>query len=267
MPFAFLGLFLAFELNDLSFDYWKLILIVLAMVFARNSAMGFNRYIDRHIDKANPRTIQREIPAGKVSPKAALFFILLNVVLFMATTWFINLMCFFLSPVALAVVLGYSYTKRFTFLCHFVLGLGLALAPIGAYVAVTGAFNSWIPIAFSFAVLTWTAGFDIIYASQDTEFDGEHKLHSIPQHIGIKNALLLSRLTHVISYILIVLPAFSGIFSEWYYLATVVFGALLINQHRLVKPDDLSKVNLAFFTNNGVASIIFSLIAILSLYY
>jgi 4-hydroxybenzoate polyprenyltransferase len=150
MPFAFLGFFLAIALNDnLEFDYLKLLYIVLAMIFARNAAMGFNRYLDRNIDKLNDRTKSREVASGVISSKNALVFVIANSLLFVGTAYMINLLAFFLSPIALAVVLGYSYTKRFTALCHIILGLGLALAPIGAYISVTGSFNNIIPIIFS----------------------------------------------------------------------------------------------------------------------
>lgn len=267
MPFALLGFFLAFQIGDASFDYIKLMFIVLCMIFARNAAMGFNRYIDRKIDLQNPRTREREIPAGVIGSRSALLFVVVNALLFMAVTWWINPLCFVLSPVALAITLGYSYTKRFTFWCHFILGLGLALAPIGAYLAVSGVFNSWIPVVFSIAVLAWTAGFDIIYASQDTQFDQQQKLHSIPQKLGVRKALLASRITHLISALLIILPGFSPVFSDWYWAGSAIFILLLINQHRLVKPDDLSKVNLTFFINNGFASILFAAIAIMSMYF
>ena len=162
------------------------------MVFSRNAAMAFNRYIDRDIDKANERTAEvREIPNGSIQPKSALIFVIVNSVLFIATTFFINSICFYLSPVALIVVLGYSLTKRFTALCHLVLGVGLSLAPIGAYLAVTGSF-AWLPLYFSFAVLFWVAGFDMIYALQDDTFDKEMGLNSIPAKIGRKATLNLS---------------------------------------------------------------------------
>lgn len=267
MPFAILGLFLAFKLNNISFDWLSLIFIVLCMVFARNAAMGFNRYLDRNIDSKNPRTKNRELPSGVLSPKAALIFVIINSILFIATTFFINRLVFFLSPIALLVVLGYSYTKRFTILCHFILGLGLALAPIGAYLAVVGEFNSLIPILLSLAVLSWTAGFDIIYASQDTDFDEENELFSVPQKTGVKKALKISVISHIISAILILSVGFYSVFSNWYWLAAAVFIVLLINQHRLVKPHDLSKVNIAFFTLNGIASIVFAALAIVSLYF
>jgi len=180
LPFALIGFFMALHINEIQFDYMKLIYIVLAMVFARNAAMGFNRYIDRNIDKDNPRTNNRELPAGIIKPHAALIFVIINSLLFWGVTWFINNLTFALAPVALLVVLGYSLTKRITALCHLILGLGLSLSPIGAYLSVTGAFDHWAPISLSFAVLFWTAGFDIIYALQDVEFDQEKNslLHS-----------------------------------------------------------------------------------------
>ncbi len=266
MPFALFGYFLALKINDLSFD-WKLLLyVVLAMVFARNAAMGFNRYIDRNIDKDNPRTKNRELPAGVIKARSALAFVIINSLLFVAVTYFINPLAFSLSPVALAVVLGYSYTKRFTALCHLILGLGLSLSPIGAYIAVTGSFNSIIPVLVSLSVLLWTAGFDIIYSLQDDEFDRDKNLHSIPGRLGRKKALQLSRLLHVISALLLLLPAFLMNISILYLSAVFVFVAFLVKQHRLVKVDDLSKVNLAFFTMNGIASVIFGTLAIWSLY-
>jgi 4-hydroxybenzoate polyprenyltransferase len=164
-----------------SFNEWviRFLLVVLCMVFARSAAMAFNRFLDRRFDALNPRTAIREIPKGIISPRNALFFTILSCILFVATTFFINPICFFLSPVALAVVLGYSYTKRFTPLCHIILGLGLSLAPIGAYLAVTGMF-AVLPVLFSFAVLFWVSGFDIIYALKDVDFDRSQKLYSIP---------------------------------------------------------------------------------------
>src|SRR6201994_2203209 len=193
MPFAFIGFFLAVTTTHHLFEWPKLLLMVLCMVFARNSAMAFNRYLDRDIDAKNPRTKVRDIPAGRISPASALTFTLINCTLFIITTWFINPLCFYLSPVALAVVLGYSATKRFTALCHLVLGLGLSLAPIGAYLAVTGVFH-WLPILFSLAVIFWVSGFDIIYALQDIDFDQSQKLYSIPAWLGKEKALRVSEL-------------------------------------------------------------------------
>nr|MBC7613163.1 UbiA family prenyltransferase [Pseudopedobacter sp.] len=189
MPFAFIGFFLAINTTSASFSWLKLGLMILCMVFARNAAMAFNRYLDRDIDAKNPRTKQRDIPAGRITAKNALLFTIINCFLFIGATWFINLLCFFLSPIALIVVLGYSITKRFTALCHLVLGLGLSLAPIGAYLVVTGEF-ALLPILFSLAVLCWVSGFDIIYALQDEDFDRVENLHSIPSYLGKKNALM-----------------------------------------------------------------------------
>ena len=185
----------------------------------------------------------------------------------MATAWLINSLAFYLSPIALTVVLGYSYTKRFTALCHLVLGLGLSLAPIGAYISVTGSFNSIIPIIFSFVVLFWTAGFDIIYALQDADFDKENNLKSIPSILGKKRALLVARSLHILTALLVMLAGYFLNTGVLYSVAVGVFFVALFSQHRLVKADDLSKVNLAFFTANGFASIVFSGLTILSLYY
>lgn len=267
MPFAILGLILAFEINNIEFDWRIFIFIILCMIFARNAAMGFNRYLDREIDAKNPRTKMREIPSGILSEKAALIFVIINSILFVLTSFFINKLVFFLSPIALLVVLGYSYTKRFTILCHFVLGLGLALAPIGAYLAVAGEFNSLIPILLSISVLCWTAGFDIIYASQDVSFDAKNKLHSVPSRLGVKKALKISAISHFISVSLIFSLGFFDVFGNIYWMAAIVFLLLLLNQHRLVNHKDLSKVNMAFFTLNGFASILFASISIVSIYF
>ena len=267
MPFAILGFFLGIKLNpEIPFDYTILIYIVLAMVFARNAAMGFNRYLDRNIDKINPRTAQREVASGVISSKQALAFVIINSLLFITVSGLINILTLFLSPVALLVVLGYSYTKRFTPLCHLVLGLGLALAPIGAYISVTGSFNNIIPILFSFIVLFWTAGFDIIYALQDETFDKSNDLHSIPSLLGKDRALLVSRLLHITAAALVIVNGYLLGSEFWYWMASGIFIGLLYSQHRIVRPNDLSKVNMAFFTMNGVASIIFASLVIISLY-
>lgn len=265
MPFAFIGFFLAVTTTEHEFNWIKLLLMVLCMVFARNAAMAYNRYLDREIDAQNPRTIVRDIPSGKISSKEALLFTIINCVLFVFTTLLINNLCFALSPIALAVVLGYSYTKRFTPLCHLILGLGLALAPIGAYLVVTGEF-AILPVYFSLAVLFWVSGFDIIYALQDEEFDRQNNLNSIPAWLGKKKALRVAALLHILAVVFIALPyLLSGL--SWFYLAGIFFFILLLlYQHQLVKPDDLSKVDRAFFTTNGIASVVFAVFFMLDAY-
>lgn len=266
MPFALIGFFLAVTTTDHPFNWMKLVFMLLCMVFARNSAMAFNRYLDRNIDKKNPRTLIRDIPSGKISAKNALIFTLINCVLFIFTTYFINLLCFYLSPVALIVVLGYSYTKRFTPLCHFILGIGLGLAPIGAYLVVTGEF-ALLPVLFSLAVVCWVSGFDIIYALQDDEFDKKENLYSIPALLGRKKALMISSLLHVLCMVFLILPLSFTDLGIFYMAGILVFTGLLIYQHRLVKPDDLSRVNLAFGTTNGIASVIFAVFFLLDVYF
>jgi len=257
MPFAFIGFFLAVTTTDHQFEWQKLAMMLLCMVFARNSAMAFNRYLDRNIDAKNPRTKLRDIPSGRISPAAALTFTLSNCALFILTTWFINPLCFYLSPIALLVVLGYSATKRFTALCHMVLGLGLSLAPIGAYLVVTGAF-ALTPVFFSLSVLCWVSGFDIIYALQDEDFDRNENLHSIPAWLGKVNALRLSTVLHVFSALFIMMPVFYTNVGLLYYIGIAFFCSMLIYQHLLVKPNDLSRVNIAFMTTNGIASVVFA---------
>ena len=265
LPFALIGFFLAVKFAGYQFDWRVFIYVILCMVFARNSAMGFNRWADRNIDKLNPRTNGREIPAGIINSRNAMIFVIINVILFIATTWFINRLVFYLSPVALIVVLGYSYTKRFTFLCHFILGLGLSLAPIGAFLSVSGEFEL-VPVLFSFVVLFWTTGFDIIYALQDDDFDRENRLYSIPAWLGKSKALILSSIVHLISALFIIAVGIVASFGLWFWLGAAIFISLLVYQHLIIKPNDLSKVNMAFATTNGIASVLFACFTILSLF-
>jgi len=266
LPFALLGFFLANAHTELAPDLKILTLIIFCMVFARNAAMGFNRYIDRDIDLKNPRTVDREIPAGVITPRNALIFVIINCLLFVLTTFLINKICFLLSPVALAIILGYSYTKRFSAICHFILGLGLSLAPIGAYLAVTGSFNL-LPILYGFIVLFWVSGFDIIYALQDEDFDKSLSLKSIPVSLGRKGALRLSSILHLICAGIVVYTAYllSISFTQlnWLHiLGAFLFVCLLIYQHSIISVKDLSRINRSFFTTNGLASIIFSSLVI-----
>ncbi|TWI84908.1 4-hydroxybenzoate polyprenyltransferase [Lacibacter cauensis] len=292
LPFALIGFFLAIVFGNIEHGHWnlnetigwgpkpfdanffehygstiivKFTLVLLCMVFARSAAMAFNRYLDRSFDAKNPRTAIREIPAGIISANSALLFTIINSVLFVVTTFFINTLCFALSPVALLVVLGYSYTKRFTPLCHLVLGLGLSLAPIGAYLAVTGVFDV-LPILFSFTVLFWVSGFDIIYALQDEEFDKKYELKSIPAWLGKTKALRVSEFLHVLSAFCVTAAGYYGNFGMLYWIGVAVFIGMLVYQHSIVKPNDLSKVNIAFMTANGIASVVFAVFVIADIF-
>ena len=278
MPFAMIGFFLGIQFlhsNHLSLNknnwgihavMYFLILVVLCMVFARSAAMAFNRFLDYKIDALNPRTAVREIPSGVISPKNALIFTLFCSLLFVACTYAINKLCFYLSFVALFVVLFYSYTKRFTSLCHLILGLGLSLAPIGAFIAVTGVFKI-LPVLISFLVLTWVSGFDIIYALQDEAFDRENNLNSIPVLMGKKGALLFSTFLHVITALLVIAIGYFYLNGIWYWIGGVMFITMLIYQHSIVKTNDLSKVNLAFMTANGIASVVFAIFVMLDIFF
>lgn len=261
MPFAFIGFFYASTTENNSITWHLFILIVLCMIFARSAAMAFNRWVDSNIDKENERTKNREIPAGKISSNSAFIFVIVNAALFIITTYFINSLCFYLSPMALLIILGYSYTKRFTALCHFILGLGLSLAPIGAYIAVTNEFHE-IPILFSLVVLFWTGGFDIIYSLQDEVYDAAKTLHSIPSKLGRKQSLLLSMIVHVVAGVIVCIIGFVAELNVIYWIGTVLFISLLIYQHTIVKTTDISKVNVAFGTTNGIASIIYGVFTV-----
>lgn len=265
LPFALVGFYLGVSHHGGVPNSFTLLLVVLCMVFARSAAMAFNRYIDRNIDKQNERTKTREIPSGAIRPNAALLFVIANSLLFIACTAFINKLCLYLSPVALLVILGYSYTKRFTWLCHFVLGIGLSLAPIGAYLAVTAEFHL-SPLLLSFAVLFWVTGFDIIYALQDEEFDKSQQLYSIPTFLGKRKALMLSNLLHAFTTLLLIYFGVREQMDIFYWIGSGIFILLLIYQHTIVKPNDLSRVNLAFFTTNGIASVLYACFFIASFY-
>lgn len=281
MPFAIVGFFMGvmkLQINEINLSgiekvtlyftvHWNIfIYIILCMIFARSAAMAFNRYLDREFDAKNPRTAIREIPKGIISPASALRFTIINSILFMGSSWMINKICFLLSPIALMVILGYSYTKRFTALCHIILGLGLSLAPVGAFIAVTEQVNLSI-VLLSSAVIGWVSGFDIIYALQDDAFDTSQGLYSIPSFLGRKNALLFSRILHTITGLLLAVLAYTYGFHWIYIIGYVIYISMLIYQQSIVKENDLSRVNIAFMTANGIASIFFAVFTITDLIY
>lgn len=269
LPFALVGFSIGVMHIGQSIPVSLLGLVVLCMIFARSAAMAFNRYQDRDIDATNDRTKTREIPSGIINPNQALGFVIVCSLLFILTTYFINPLCFYLSPVALIVVLGYTFTKRFTSLCHLVLGLGLALAPVGAYMAVTGTIHPSV-IWYGLAVFTWVAGFDIIYALQDESFDRSMDLHSIPVRFGAVNALRISTVLHLITALSLWIGSWmlygAGLLTRPFHLvALAIFFLSLIYQHRIVSVSDLSRVNRAFFTTNGIASLVFGTLVIIDI--
>jgi 4-hydroxybenzoate polyprenyltransferase len=274
LPFAMIGFFLGvfgrknidgIEPPAMYVLVLKFFLVLICMVTARSAAMAFNRYLDRYFDARNPRTAIREIPRGIIAPNSALRFVIACCLLFIITCWFINPLCFYLSPAALFVILFYSYTKRFTSLCHIVLGVGLSLAPIGAFLAVTGRFEL-LPLLFSGAVICWVSGFDIIYAMQDVDFDKSENLYSIPTSVGKKNALGISSFLHLLSALFVVSAGIVGGFGAWYWVGMILFAGMLVYQHLIVKPNDLSRVNIAFMTANGIASVVFAVFVIADMF-
>ncbi|MEI6456628.1 MAG: UbiA-like polyprenyltransferase [bacterium] len=265
LPFALIGFSLGAKMGSENLSLRLLLLVILCVLFARNAAMGFNRYADREFDKRNPRTALRELPREIIRPRSALLFVIINSALFILTTSFLNLTCLLLSPIALLVVLGYSLTKRFTHLSHLFLGLGLALAPIGAYLAVTARFDL-LPLLYSFIVIFWVAGFDILYALQDIEFDKSQHLKSLPVMLGRRNALILSSIFHLIAILLVTWAGFLGNFGYLYWIGAGIFSILLAYEHLIVKPRDISKVNLAFATMNGIASVIYACFVIADIF-
>jgi 4-hydroxybenzoate polyprenyltransferase len=264
MPFALAGYFIGTTQPGYGFSLKTFLLVIACMVFARSAAMGFNRWADFRFDALNPRTAVREIPSGKISRRQALIFVIASSLLFILAAGFLNRLTLILSPVALLVVLGYSYTKRFTPLCHLVLGLGLSLAPIGAYIAVTGSF-ALLPLIYSFIVLTWVSGFDIIYSLQDDQFDRETGLYSIPAVMSRGNALAVSIALHAVSVAMVVIAGLHGEAGWIHRTGSAIFIGMLVYQHLIVKPNDLSRVNLAFGTTNGIAGVIFGVAVVLDL--
>ncbi len=253
LPFGLLSAFLA---ADGVPELRVLALVVGAMVAARSAAMAFNRYIDADIDAKNPRTAIRSIPAGRLTRTYAMGFTIVASLLFMFCAWLLNPLAFKLSPLMLVVLLGYSLTKRFTSYCHFVLGLALGLSPIGAWIAVTGQFH-WTPVQIGIAVLCWVAGFDIIYACQDIDFDRQQGLSSVPARLGVRGSLNLSRALHLAMLALLCYIGANADLGWLYWLGVGLVVLCLIYEHSLVWDGDLSKVDMAFFTMNGVVSLVF----------
>lgn len=265
LPFAVIGFAMGVESFPDGFSWWLLLKVLACMFLARTVAMAFNRYIDRDIDALNPRTASREIPAGVVSPRSALILTVVCALLFIAVAASINTLTLALSPMALLLVIGYSYTKRFTALCHLILGLSLGVAPTAAYISVTGRFAAE-PLLLSLLVLMWCGGFDIIYALQDEKFDRDHGLHSIPAAMGAKNALRLSSLMHLCVAAMVVVIGKLYLPEPLYVVGAVVFVSLLVYQHAIVRHDDLSRVGVAFGTTNGVASLVYAFFTVAAIW-
>ena len=271
LPFALVAFLLALREPGARFTWLLLLQLLGCMVFARNAAMGFNRWADRKIDVRNPRTEGRDIPAGRISPRQALIFTMVNAALFVAVAWTINPLCGGLSFVALVFLLGYSFLKRFTWLCHFGVGAALSIAPAGAYIAVTGRLT-WPIALLSLIVFFWSSGFDILYSLADEEVDKAQGLHSIPQRFGRVNAMRIAWAVHLLEFVLVPLFLISAgranpavcLTDFWGIAAGVIFLALLIYQHLIISPRDLTRLNAAFFTANGIASLVFCVLIYLS---
>ncbi len=257
LPFALAGVVLASYAAPVSISH--VLLAIIAFSAARFVAMGFNRILDRDIDAANPRTRMREIPSGKISVGEATASVVIAGAVFVAATYFINPLCFMLSPVALVWVCFYSYTKRFTSLAHVVLGLSLSIAPVGGYLAITGGWSDpwWALCALAVSVASWVAGFDIFYALQDSDFDRDQNLHSIPVALGIGGALNVARLLHFITVLAMVAVGVGFNLGTIYWIGVAVAAALLLYEHMLVRAGDLSKLDAAFFSMNGIISIVY----------
>lgn len=271
MPFALMSFVYAVKSSPENLSnsnpYWwgvLLVQVILCMVFARNVAMGFNRWADRKIDAKNPRTANREIPAGVISSRAAIWFVLINAVLFVVTAVTINSLTALLSPVALLVVMAYSYCKRFTSLAHMVLGLSLAIAPVGAYIAVRGEF-ALVPCVLALLVMTWCGSFDIIYALQDREFDKKEGLHSIPSKFSVRTSLYISIALHVVSVAALVWFVYLMPRSVWIVIGAALFTAIIILEHVLVTPSRQRNIGIAFGTLNGLASTTLAVFVIVGL--
>ncbi len=254
LPFALVSMVLASQVVD--FRWTVFLWVILAMTGARSAAMAFNRILDREIDSLNPRTQDRELPSGKLTLFQAWFFVVLSSVLLVVSSFMLNRLCFYLSPLALLAILFYSYTKRFTCYSHFFLGVALGIAPVGAWLAMTGSF-AWTPVILSTAVIFWVAGFDVIYSCQDIAFDKSHKLNSIPVRFGVRRALFLSAFFHIITVVFLGLIYFLCDLGYFYLAGLLIVSAILLYEHIIIKPSDLSRINKAFFDLNGYVSVVF----------
>ena len=251
LPFAFTSAIIAASgIPDLR----KIVLIVIAMVGARSGAMGLNRIIDREIDSANPRTEGREIPQGDISVFAAALLVIVSFVILVLAAYMLNPLCLKLSPVAIVVLIIYSYTKRFTWMSHFVLGLSISAAPLGAWMAVKGSFDIDI-IPMVIAVIFWLAGFDVLYALQDIDFDKKYGLYSIPKRFGIKKSIYFSRIFHITSFLLLLANGMIFRLHGLYWTGMFLVAGLFLYEHSLIQEDDLSKLDIAFFNMNGYISV------------
>ncbi len=259
LPFALVGVVLATYVRPL--DWAQVIWVVIAFTSARFAAMAFNRIVDRHIDARNPRTAARELPAGVLTLREAYASVGASVALFGVAAWQLNPLCLYLSPIAIAWVLWYSYTKRFTRWSHLVLGAGLGIAPVGGYLAIAGVWSDpwWMLVALAAAVTAWVGGFDILYSLQDVSFDRENALHSIPAALGEAGAVIVSRVLHAVTILAFVAVGASWHAGLFYWAGVVVAAGILLYEHSLVKPHDLSRLDAAFFSMNGTLSITFFL--------
>lgn len=257
LPFAMASYVYALTANPIPFDIWLLVKILFCLVFARNAAMAFNRWADRDIDAANPRTGDREIPAGKIKPGAVLAFVVANAILFMGMALWINPLCFYLSPLALFFLLSYSYAKRVTAWSHIVLGICMSIAPAGAYIAVTGSL-AIVPMLLSTVVLCWGAGFDIFYAMQDVEFDRANGLKSVPASFSLRTARIISAVLHIIAAYTVILMGMYCVAGTLYWIGAGLFIAILIVEHILFRPEGNPAIGKWFGFINGMASVVYA---------
>ena len=262
LPFAMISALVAARgVPDWKILFW----ILIAMVSARSCAMAFNRVVDYKFDRLNPRTQKWPLPAGLVTVPFVIAFIIICSAIFLYAAYRLNSLAFLLAPIALVIIFFYSFTKRFTALSHWFIGLALGIAPAGAWIAVRGSLE-WLPCCLSLAILFWTSGFDLIYSSQDAEFDRTHELHSIPSRFGVKTALILSRICHATTILFLILFGNQASLGLWYFAGVAIVAGLLLYEHTLVAPDDLSRVNEAFFTVNGLVSVLLLFFCSLDLY-
>ncbi len=262
LPFAYAGAFMA----KLSMPPWEVwVFLTLAMVAVRSFAMAFNRLVDLPFDQKNPRTAKRPLVTGEISVKQTSIFCAIMAIIFILSCFALNPLCFYLSFPALLIAAGYSYTKRFTWLCHFWLGATLGLAPVAGWLSVSPSFTL-TPILFFFAVSFWVAGFDIFYSCQDVDFDRKQKLYSVPAHFGIDKALVIAAFSHVCTAIFLLLGGASAGLNYWWYILWALMSGMLLWEHTLVKADDLSRVNTAFFTLNGLIAVAVLVAVLLGIY-